>query len=286
MQTRISQLRQQWWKLGRPTRVLSIVFLAALENRGSAQQIPALDYDSRLEQATDQYAARRYALAAQLFETLTVEEPERKEAFLWLGHARSRLAQWTEACYAYQNYVTLAPHDTEGVRGVARTYAKQGRHDLAQTWYQRALKFEPANQDLRREYAELDPQAMPVQSHGRAEATQSGDDARAAMPFSVVSLSAWRFGLAGVFGVHAAWWGVAIVLGFYLLIVMRVIIHVVGAVRLSGVGVPTLTLFGALLMGLGLWHIFVWGCQGSWSLAALLPASLTAASVGVAASRQ
>jgi tetratricopeptide (TPR) repeat protein len=272
--------KRQRWSLSAAVCIASC--LCAGANPVYSQVAVSDSYDARLEQAIDQYAARQFALAAETFGSLTIAAPERKEAFLWLGHAQSRLAKWTEAGAAYQKYVALSPRDTQGLRGVGRAYAKQDNTELARTWYKRALELEPANQDLLSEYAELNRQGVPQHAPGQLE-HKKGD--LPAAPFSTVSFAAWPSGLAGIFGLYAERRGIAIALGLYLLVAARVILHVACSLRVSGAAVPTPILFVSILVGLGVWHVVVWGLQGGWLLIPMLGVPLAGTALCAVGSR-
>lgn len=156
-------------------------------------------YQDRLEKAVSFYSEQQYSAAAAQLQPLIESEPTRKEAYLWLGHARAELQDWTAAREAYKKYAELAPNDIEGPRGVARSYEGAGKKDLALLWYRRALELEPRNERLRRAVDQLeaheDPSAGLSQSSSEPSAVS-----RARKGF-------WYEGVAGRLGARSVWWG-------------------------------------------------------------------------------
>jgi tetratricopeptide (TPR) repeat protein len=162
-------------------------------------------YQDRLEKAVSFYSDKQYSAAAAQLQPLVESDPTRKEAYLWLGHARAELQDWTAAREAYKKYAELAPKDIEGPRGVARSYEGEGKKDLALLWYRKALELEPGNKRLRRTVDQLaneDPsEGLPQSSSGPPAAAQTRE-------------GFWKEGVAGRLGARNVWWGrlIAVVL--------------------------------------------------------------------------
>ncbi len=132
--------------------------------------------------------------AAALLQSLSEADPTRKEAYLWLGHARAELQDWTAAREAYKKYVDRAPKDIDGLRGIARTYEGEGKKDLALLWYRNALEVEPGNERLRQAIDQL----------------EAGGASPAQPPAAPEKPGFWDEGVAGRLGARSVGWGRAL----------------------------------------------------------------------------
>lgn len=158
-------------------------------------------YQDRLEKAVSFYSEKQYSAAAAQLQPLIESDPTRKEAYLWLGHARAELQDWTAAREAYKQYADLAPKDIEGPRGVARSYQGEGKKDLALLWYRKALELEPGNERLRQAVDQLEAHEGPSAglSQSSSESPPAASQARDG--------GFWGEGVAGRLGARRVWWG-------------------------------------------------------------------------------
>ena len=108
---------------------------------------PALadTYDDLLEKGVLQYSDGSYDEALVLFDQIARQNPERKEAHLWMGRANEKLKVNAAAVEAYKKYLAVVPKDTEAMVAIARIYKGQGKSEPALLWLQRALDNEQAN---------------------------------------------------------------------------------------------------------------------------------------------
>jgi len=81
--------------------------------------------------------------AADAFERAVGIDPALLPAWLNLGIARARVQDWAGAIAAYESLIELEPGHAKALNNMANVYFRQGRHDQAAVWYERALAADP-----------------------------------------------------------------------------------------------------------------------------------------------
>jgi tetratricopeptide (TPR) repeat protein len=207
------------------------------------------DYDARLEKGVDLYSRSKYVEAEVFFSNLAKAVPDRKEAYLWLGHTLAKQGKLPQARAAFQRYSELAPNDAEGLIATARTYDAEGNKDLAKLWYKKAQDRDPDNE----------------QAHQALRQIENGQAANApktnAPPQSEPADSPagfWRVGLAGVTGARTVWWGRAIVL----LVMIGSVLggwNNMARLREQNPFMPAAMFYISALLASPLWYVILWG---------------------------
>ena len=213
-------------------------------------------YEDQLEQAMSPYSERRDEEAAVLLRALTMRYPDRKEAFLWLGHAEFRLGHWEPAREAYKRYHELAPQDALGPHRVAKTYEAEGNRTLEEFWLRKVLDIESDNKEARSRVDQLTggPDVPPPPAAGAPE------DPDAGRPFL-------KKGLVGLCGARKVWWGKLIAAVIFGLGWMSGVVHT-GIVsnkvsEMGGCGGAAGAFIG-FLFGQSIWWILYWGVPRIW----------------------
>lgn len=230
-------------------------------------QEPESSYEGEVEKAVLLYSQHKDSEAAAALDRLVAAKPDRKEAFLWLGHARYRLKEWAAARTAFERYAALAPQDPEGPRGVARTHAMEGNKDLVGLWYRKALDRDPTNKGIKGELDALasaaPPQTVPTPSSPEpspgASASAPTDEAQPVTGF-------WRRGVAGILGARSVWWGRLIAVVIFVFGMVSGVGQIASASRqMFGEGAPGCAFFSAFLSG-PVGYILYWGVPsgGRW----------------------
>ncbi len=273
-----------------PPRVFILVFaIAAGCASGVVMALPAMaqqtppdrSYMDRLERGVEFYSRKSYSEAASYLETLTQSDPGRKEAFLWLGHARAQLNDWAAARAAYKRYAELAPTDIEGPRGVARTYEAEGQRDLALLWYQQASQLEPTNAELRESVSRLEaskganntPPASPAVTDSGAVSASAASESSSATPGAGTPTTdntgfwqqLWRGGIAELTGARSVWWGRLLVLFLFLgSLIQGAAMH--GKTTIEKIPrMPRPVLFLLTLVGASVTYVIWWGRPSGWT---------------------
>jgi tetratricopeptide (TPR) repeat protein len=186
--------------------VLALATVLPLVPPACAEEMRAENYDMRLERGVDLHAQGKYSEASIYFENLTRSNPERKEAFLWLGSADVKLKKTMAARDAFKHYAALAPRDVDGLIGVAETYETESNRDMAILWYKKGLDIDPNNERIRNALARME---------GGAPNGASGF---------------WHQGIFGLLGARTVWWGQ----------VLAVFLYVTGIIQTVTVQIPKL----------------------------------------------
>ena len=227
----------------RPVAVSAVWIIAtliALATVASAYQ--ADTYETQVEQAVGLYSDGKYADAIGRLKELVRQEPQRKEAYLWLGKTFLKTTEWDSARQAYESYSQLDPDDAEGPLGVARAYRGLGKMELAKLWYRRALNRRPGDAKIESEMNRPEGTTGP----GDSDDTENSDDKK----------GFWRKGLAGLCGARSSKGAKAVAIIIYALMLFGgAFQHGTTSARLWGDAAVPGALFSAL--GGNTWRIHI-----------------------------
>ncbi|MCP4896796.1 MAG: tetratricopeptide repeat protein, partial [bacterium] len=232
-------------------------------------------YDTDLQNAVRLYSERHLPEASRILERLTSMNPERKEAYLWLGKTNYRLEQWPAAQAALETYTQLAPTDPDGPRVLARTYLGEANHELAVLWFKKALDLAPDNDDIRWELERTQRLLDGTEEIGQPAIVED-DEAKPGF---------WRKGVGGLLGARKALWTRIIAIAIY------GIMSLLGSVQsaavnsnLYGSNAGAASFFSGIFGG-SFFYILFWGIPSvtmAWVVAGVWIFVLALISAGVA----
>jgi len=88
-----------------------------------------------------------------VFTTAGRKAPDNSEAQLSFGVQMAKRGLWSEALFRFKQVEKLEPGDPKTLNNIAVALEALGRFEQALDYYQRALKIDPTDKDLKKNYS-------------------------------------------------------------------------------------------------------------------------------------